>query len=101
MSEGVLDGVELAPLPRHSRHGRLPCGLEACMVVADDELHAVHASCLKALEEVPPVRLGLASRHAAAEHGPLTVGCDTDGGQDRTGHNGPAMPDLFVSGVED
>jgi len=29
VSEGVLDGVELAPLPGHTWHGRLPGGLEA------------------------------------------------------------------------
>jgi len=29
VSESVLDGVKLAPLPGHTWHGRMPGGLEA------------------------------------------------------------------------
>jgi len=71
------------------------------VVVADHELHAVYTACLEALEELPPVRLGLAACDTAAEDRPLSVGGDTDGGEDGTWHDGPAVPDLFVSSVED
>lgn len=60
MSHGVLDGVEMAVLPRHAGHGWLPGRLEAGMVVAYDEFHAVHAASLEAPEGLPPVMLGLA-----------------------------------------
>ena len=71
------------------------------MIVADDELHAAYAAFLEAFEELPPVRLGLAACDAAAEDGPLAVRGDADGGEYCTGHDGPAVPDFFVSGVED
>ncbi len=47
------------------------------------------------------MRLGLAACDAAAEDGPLAGGGDADGGEYGTGHDGPAVPNFFVSGVED
>jgi len=61
------------------------------VVVADHELHAVHASCLEGLEELPPVGLGLAPRDTATEDGPLTIRGDADGGGYGTRHEGPAV----------
>lgn len=45
--------------------------------------------------------LGLAQGNAAAEHRPFAVGGDSDGSEPGTGHDGPAVADLFVPGVED
>ena len=101
MSHGVLARVELATLPGHSGNGGVTRRLEPCVVIADDELHAVHASFLEALKELPPVSLGLTPRDAAAEDRPLAVGGDSDGGEHCTGHDGSAMADLFVPSVED
>jgi hypothetical protein len=50
VSHGVLDGVEMAALPRHAGHGCLPGRLEAGMLVANDWFHAVHAALLEAPE---------------------------------------------------
>lgn len=91
----------MAPLPGHARHGGVTSRLEPCVVVADDQLHAVHASLLEALKEVPPVSLSLAPGDAAAEDGPLAIGGDPDGGEHRTRHNGTTMADLFVPSAED
>jgi len=101
MSQCVLDGVELAPLPGHAGHGGAMCRREVCLFVADANPHAVHAACLEALDELPPVRVGLACRHAAAGYGPLAVGGGAAGGEYGTGDDGPSVPCLFVSGVED
>jgi len=62
---------------------------------------APHAAFVEALEERPPMSLSLAACDTAAENGPLAVGGDADGGEHRTRHDGSAMPELFVSGVED
>jgi hypothetical protein len=98
---GVVALVELASLPGEPGHGGVTSRLEPCVVVADDELHAVHASFLEALKEVPPVILGLAHGDAAAEDGPLAISGDSDRGEHCTGHTGPAMADLFVPSVDD
>jgi len=101
MSHGVLARVELAPLPGHSGHGRLPSRLQPSMVVADDQLDAVHASFLMALKELSPVSLCLTHSDTAAEDRPFAIGGDSDGGEHRTGHYGTTMADLFVPSVED
>jgi len=73
-SHGVLARVKLAPLPRYAWHGGMTGRLEPCVVVADDELHAVEASFLEALKELPPVSFGLTPSDAAAEYRALAVG---------------------------
>ena len=76
MRHGVADRMELAPLPRHSGHHGLTGGTKTGVIVADDEFHAVHATLLQALEELPPMRLGLEELHARADHAPLAPAID-------------------------
>jgi hypothetical protein len=57
-------------------------------------------SLVEALKKLPPVNLGLAPRYAPSEGMPLSVCGYPDGGENRTGQNGPAVADLFVTGVE-
>jgi hypothetical protein len=98
---GVADGVELAPLPGDSLEGGGASCLESGMIVADDELHASHASGEKALKGGSPVVLRLAELDAAAEDGSLAIRRDADGREDGTGDDGPAVADLLVPGIED
>jgi hypothetical protein len=101
MGHGVLHEMELAALPGHPSEDGLPGGLEACMVITDDELHAPHATIEEALEEGSPVRLSLAELHAAAVDSPLAVGADADGREEGAGHDRPVVADFFVAGIED
>jgi len=101
VGDGILDGVELAVLPRHAGHGCLPGRLEAGMVVANDEFHAVHAAFLEAPGELPPVMLGLAPCDATAEDTPFAIGSHANGGKHCRGNEGTAVAALFVPGSED
>ncbi len=55
----ILHQVKLATLPRHARHDRFACRLEAFVGVADDKLHSMHATFFQRTEELTPVHLGL------------------------------------------
>jgi hypothetical protein len=83
--------MELAALPGHSGEDGLPGGLESGVVVADDELDAVHAAGDEAFKELPPVRLGFGELHAAAEDAPLAVRADHDGREEGAGDDRPVV----------
>ncbi len=91
VSHCVLHEMELAALPGHSGEDGLPGGLESGVVVADDELDAVHAAGDEAFKELPPVRLGFGELHAAAEDAPLAVRADHDGREEGAGDDRPVV----------
>ena len=76
---GVLLAVELAALPRPGRADGGAGGLEAEVVVTDDELDAVAAALDQALKKGPPVNLGFAQGDADAEQGALASRSDPQG----------------------
>ena len=71
---GVLLEMELAALPRHGGEDGGARGAQAGVVIADDELDAVQAALLQALEEGPPMHLGFTERDADAEDGAFAFG---------------------------
>ena len=98
---GDLHEMELAVLPGHSGEDGLSAGLEPGVVVAGDELVAVHAAGDEAFEELPPVRLGFGELYAAAEDTSLAVGADPDGREEGARHDRPFAANLLVAGIED
>jgi len=71
------------------------------VVVADNELHGVHAAILEALKELPPERLGLAELHASAKDALLAVRADTNCSKECTEHDCPVVADFCVAGIDD
>ena len=84
---GVLLEMELAALPGDAWKASATSGLEAGVIVADDELGAVEATLLERTEEVAPVSLCLAQGDADAEDGSVPGDIDADGDQDSSIEN--------------
>lgn len=101
MGHGILHEVELASLPGRSWHDGLAGCLESGVIVTRDEIDAMQSPLDQALQEIPPMRIGLTELHAAAEDGPLAVERDSDGREECAGSDCPCMTNLLVSGVED
>jgi len=68
--------MELAALPGHGGKDGGAGGAQAGMVVADDELDAVQAALLQALEELAPMGLGFTEGDADAQDGAFALGVD-------------------------
>ena len=56
----VLLQMELTALPGYSAEDGHPSGFQPSVVIADDELHTVQATCYQALQEASPVNFMLA-----------------------------------------
>lgn len=97
----VLLKVELAALPGDGGKDGAASGGEASVVVGDEELEALQAACLQALEERAPVDFGLAECDAEAEDLAFSIGTDTEGDEDGAVENATRLADLFVASIED
>ena len=73
VSLGILLQVELAVLPGHAGQGRPAGGLEAGMVVGDDQADALQAAPDQAVEEGTPMDLGLGQGDGDTEHAALAI----------------------------
>ncbi len=71
------------------------------MVVAGDEADAAQAAGHEAVEEAPPVDLGLKEGDGEAQHAALAVGVDPDRGEDGGIAHHAVDADLFVARVEE
>ena len=97
----VLREVELAALPDGAGQDGAAGGLQPGMVVADDEADAAHAAVDQAVEEGSPVDFGFRGIAGDAEHAPLPVRRDADGGEQGGIANHAAVAQLLVAGVEE
>ena len=99
--DGVLGQMELAALPCRAAEDGPAGGAQAGVVVGDDVFDAAHAARLQALQEGPPVNLGLGQGDGDAEHPAALVRADAD----RREHGGvthdAAVAHLLVAGIED
>jgi hypothetical protein len=98
---GVLLEMELAALPRDRRKDGGAGGLEAAVVVADDELDAAEAALSEALKEGSPVNFGFAQGDTDAEEGAFAVGADAQGDEDGAVAELAVLADFFVAGIQD
>jgi hypothetical protein len=76
---GILLEVELAALPGDGREDGGAGGAQAGVVVADNELEAVEAARLQALEELAPMDFGFTESDAEAQDGAFALGVDAQG----------------------
>ena len=97
---GVLLEVELAALPGDGWEDGAACGGEAGVVIGDDDLEALEAACLQALEERAPVDLGFGKGDAEAEDLAFPIRADAEGDEHGAVENPPGLADFFVSGIE-
>ena len=70
------------------------------MVVADEELEALQAACLQALEEGAPVDFSLTEGDAEAEDLAFSIEADADGDEDGAVENATRLADFFVAGAK-
>jgi len=98
--QSILLEMELAALPWDAREASATSGLEAGVIIADDELGAMEATFLERAEEVPPVGLSVAQGDADAEDGSVPGGIDADGDQDGAAEDHAVAANLLVAGIE-
>ncbi len=113
--DGIAREMELAALPGGaSGHGAPGC-TQSRVIIRQDELDAAQTARDRALEEAPPVNLGLGQGHGNARNTPPLVRTDADSREhvrrendppDRflvllTVPHDPAAAHLLVPGVED
>ncbi len=113
--DGIAREMELAALPGGaSGHGAPGC-TQSRVIIRHDELDAAQTARDRALEEAPPVNLGLGQGHGNARNTPPLVRTDADSREhvrrendppDRflvllTVPHDPAVAHLLVPGVED
>jgi hypothetical protein len=84
VGHGVALQVKLAALPLHGRKARTQGGLDAVVVVADDELDAAQPALHQAREELAPMHFRLGQRDAHTQDGSLAIVSHTDRRQHRT-----------------
>ena len=101
VSLGILLEMELAALPGNGGEDGGAGGGETGMGIADDEGEAVKAARLEGSEEGAPVGFGLAESGADAENRTSAARADADGNQHGAIQELAALPDLFVTGIED
>ncbi len=70
------------------------------MIVADDELNAVEAALLQALQKLSPMQFGFGEFATDAQHGAFAFGIEADGDQNGAGDDVAVVADFFVTGVE-
>jgi hypothetical protein len=101
MGHGILDRMELASLSCNCFRDGLSGGLEPGVVVADDELHAVHAkidcerSAGTSASDSPPRTTALCSPEYSACRRGLAASR-----KDGTGQDCPVVANIFVAGIE-
>src|SRR5688572_3173648 len=98
---GVLHQVELAALPEGLRQAGGQGGLEAGVVVADDEVDAVQAAADQSEQEAAPMGFGLGATDREAQDALAPVFPYADGQEQGAGADTVGVADLLVAGVED
>jgi hypothetical protein len=98
---GVLLEMKPAALPGHGGEDGGAGGLQAGVIVADNELDATETARQQAFEEVAPVDFRLAQRGTDAQERAFAGGADAQSDEDGAIEQLAVLPDFFVAGVQD
>ena len=98
---GVLLKIKLAPLPRNTAKDGDPSSLQSRVVLADDQLNTVQATCHQALQEGSLVDLMLAQGERNAKDLSFTIQVYPNGKQESGITNLACLPHFFVASIKE
>ena len=92
--------MKLTTLPWNAGQSGASCGLQAGVIIRDNQLYAAQTALGQIVEKLSPMHFGLGKRHRYAQHSTMTGSCYANRHQHRAINYLPAFADALIAGIQ-